>query len=941
MTRKVFRIVCFAATLLGSSRYMASRPNPAGSAEPSAYPPITLTFPLGDTLSSATLGYSRRPGELDGLMNAFSLSKTRYSDAEVENLVQSQTDLRSVLSKEKVGINISQFLTDALIDVGTDSVSQRSTSGAILSGFLAEAGKNGLAAYYDTKRGELDRELIENLQKHLSEIPRSGDLTVGDVRKYFLEHGEFLLGSDVLSKLKATGASPDEIQAVLADQVDRLARIVTKPVSGDTSHPERQPVSIPQNQMRQQPLSEGGKNAEFLLFEQRIGKSLDGLKEGQEKLTFAVSAINTTVLADSSRINEMYQILYSQLPASRQRKLMEDSLAGRKPTSAEQEVLDGLQGRELFEENIPSLVNNLKDLGTIAANAGLPAEYQQAIARLQKIGDTVDSIGKAALGNNPIGVFAGLTTLMAGNSPDVEAQRFGYIAEQLGEIRKNQVAMMKMLANLGSALAGITEAIEKVDVHLGRVALTSREDTETTYGFKDCAFLDGTRGLRGSAYTSSDGSFKNFGARKAHYVHYEKSYDSCLTGLKRAFVPSQGADLSQLFQQDWETDRSGKPISFEWSSRYAHVLDLIESYSPVFHDQNAGNHDEIFNRLFVLSLEPTSLNNIAALNVQLGAGQPYTPLHPETDTSSFLPEAKRHYLSVLAVNRYVRYLLEYYPYFIFVGQSNGIRDPKVLLQQLNYSSEQENRAMTSGMLASALRLVNTAIAQQELLDSSLTLLAINESFLSWKYRAGNGCEPGMPQVMSDQGRAALSAVRAAFIEDNNETLMLLARRKALRDNWARATVLDALHNDTYRKWREAYLRAFPTVTSAQAAGQVVDQKFDLEFPRRNPTAIGQCSAVISNLLFPNRLKDVQSSLKEETLAIRYGQDEQSSVTVDLPDGLELDGDAPSVPEYGPEMFLLRLLRRQLIGSLMQLHGFDNLSPAQRRLAAYLVVQSHN
>jgi hypothetical protein len=937
--RKMVSVGVICVVLTVAVTCWAPRHGFANSQGSDGYPPLTITIPLGDTLPSATLGFSHPQSDVEIIADVSSRN-IRYNDTEVQELLRSQSDLRSILSKEKLGIDIAQFMTNQSLDVGSESLSQRTSTTATLGGYMASAGKVGLESFYNYERGAIDKELVQQLQKHLADIPRNGSLTAGDIRKYFLDHGDVLLGSDVYNKLDEQGASPDEKIAILEDQIDRLVRIVATQGGSHDSPPDSQSVSIPNGPG--QSTEDPNVDATFLLFEKRMDASIKAVGAAQDKLSSAVAGMKTTIDRNASQIDGMYRIMYSQLPASEQKKILQESIGAGTPTDYDKQILDGLAARAVFEEQIPAVVANLKALGGIAQNVNLPLEYQQAIARIQRSAELIDSTGQAALQFNPLGVFAGITSLMTDNPPDPEQQRFEFLVKELEDVRKNQITMMKMLADLGSAVAQISDQIDRVDIHLAVVAETSRDGTEVSYGFKDCLFLEGTLGMPNSAYTLPDGSFKSFKSRRDHYTFYRSHFDNCLNALKRAFVVTPDMELSQLFQLDYETDMTGRPLSFEWSDRYRYVLSLIQKYSPAFQGKTGKEQDAILNQVFAASLKSPSLGDWMTMNNKLLHPPPYSPLRPAPDTSAFLPSAKDRYLSVLAVNRYVRFLIEFYPYLIFVSNGNAMRDPGVVIHTAKYTSEHETRALVSGMLVSASRLVNTSVAQQELLDSSLTLPAIRQSIVSWKLNPSSFCGDHNRSfsVVADSVRAAgEKAAMDAFVQDNEDTFALLARRKALRDNWAKYLSI-AYSQERANQYREGWHRSFPASTEAETTGAVLDYYFGLEFVQNQLPLVtfGQCAMTINNVLFPHRMDSATASALSNYGTIVLAN---TGVNLDLPNGSELKQGASNLADHGPEMYVLHSLQRQLLVALTQIHGFDNLSDQQRTLAAYLIAHNQN
>jgi hypothetical protein len=315
----------------------------------------------------------------------------------------------------------------------------------------------------------------------------------------------------------------------------------------------------------------------------------------------------------------------------------------------------------------------------------------------------------------------------------------------------------------------------------------------------------------------------------------------------------------------------------------------------------------------------------------------------EPDTSYFYSDSTRRYLAVFAINKYVRYLIEYYPYFIFLNNKSEMQTADILLLNANSQTAQELRAMVTEMLVSALRLVNTAIAQQEILDSSVTLPAIEESLLSWKWAANSWCaHPNLstPTWQQDQAKGRSDA-RRQLIADNEKTLQLLARRRALLENWVRVLALEALRdpkvfNDGVKV---SFAQIWTSATPADELGSMIDSRILNESARRSPSLDGHCSALLSVVFFPFRWERPITAIPAYgVLSVPYdGDNLDVGQGVELPNSVDVNSEALNLEQHGPETYLLLSLRRQILAALTQIHGFDSLSGQQRKLAAYLII----
>jgi|HubBroStandDraft_6_1064221.scaffolds.fasta_scaffold11339_10 hypothetical protein len=647
---------------------------------------------------------------------------------------------------------------------------------------------------------------------------------------------------------------------------------------------------------------------------------------------------------DHLTIASMYEMMYSTLPASKQRELLYARIGYGPLSEAQQDLVNTLDTREFFEEDVPKVENEIKGVKTLAANMGLPTEYQQSLSDIQRRIDAFDSLGKTVSSFSPFEAFADMTTLFGGSLPDVESERFNIIVGELHQIQNNQVIMMDMLRQIDAKLSKISKEIETVDTHLAAVALTSLESMEATYGLRDCAVLDATLTEPNSPYTFSDGRFRSFDARREHYIANKGNFDNCLAGLRRAFLPLEGTDISQLFQQDSETDATGKPISFEWSERYRHVLVLINEYANSSPPSPA-DQDRFLDRLFVSALHSHSITDMPSV-AALSAGTP--------DTSSFLPSAEGHYLTVGMISKYVEYLFEYYPYFIFLNGKDQLQEPNVLFAAAHTDASKGIKADVTAMLVSALRLVNTAIAQQELLDSSLTLPAIEHALVSWKWAPDSFCaNPSLMMIGTPTEFAGLKQTFHDLMEDNKDTLQLLGRRPALMQNWSRELTLETL-NDPKLNVSEAQEIIFWRQNSAQLenpvssfVGMMVDWHIGLQFSQRSPDY--NCNrGFLNQVLFPYRRLDNVWALRHYAwMDVSINPDHPvrpwdlniEAASAAIAPTIDKTSEKLSFEQHERETYLLLSLRRKIVASLSQVHGFDNLTTDQRKLAAYLIIHS--
>jgi hypothetical protein len=899
-----------------------------------SYPPILLTLPLTDGLSSATLGSSRRSPDVQVLIDSFAAGNERWSDIEVKALLKSQVQLESTISKQRIGINAAQFMSDKLVDMGSTQLAKRYTSVSIFSGFLADLTKKGLGSYYDKKRRELDEQLVRNLRIHLDEISSANDPTADDVRKYYRQHDEALLGTDILRELRKT-ASPAEVQEI---EVNELERLITLFAKGMTRIDKQLAKGDPKKAQPPDGKSENNdasSSAQFLLFQQQTNAKLAELGKGQQGLVDSVRALAENISLNNSKIDDIYKMMYSQLPASQQRKMLEQSLKGKTPTDSDKQILEGLEAKELFEETMPALSAHLGELATIAKNAHMPDGTQRAIQNFQWYVNTIQTTGQAMVSYNVLGYFAGVTSLMEGPGADPEDLRFKAVMEQLTEIRKNQLLMMEMLVSLEGSIIKIASAIESVDEHVAAVALAVRDGVEVTYGLRDCETLNGARLVQDAGFTNADGNFKSFEDRRKHYAKYRDVFATCMSGLRRAFIQTPKSDFSQLFQQDFATDSANKPLSFEAAQRYRHVISLVLQH-PSFKNLKSSEYDKALNQLFAASLS-NSFVNLRSFGPDAKMGEP--------DTSTFFPLLKTKYLSILAIDRYVRYLLEYYPYFIFANQKSELEMPAALVRNENRQSLQDSQAVVSHMLVSALRIVNTSIVQTDLTDN-IAAQSINESFLSWRWPPTTFCEQnvvGGATTYDEQRRKGTIATRERFISDNQETFLLLERRDSLRRNWVNALATDVLADTKNVKMRNSFNKLWPDASASQEVGYLADiflgqtyQSVQERVQHPNST----CGATLVSILFPSRMARGSVAIPAYgTMNVPSVTNPSEPIKVDLPNTIDVNDPLLAQTEHGPEMFLLRSLRRQLLVALTQIHGFANLTARQQRLAAFMLIQN--
>jgi hypothetical protein len=187
--------------------------------------------------------------------------------------------------------------------------------------------------------------------------------------------------------------------------------------------------------------------------------------------------------------------------------------------------------------------------------------------------------------------------------------------------------------------------------------------------------------------------------------------------------------------------------------------------------------DETFHRLILLSTSPTPLNRIYDLLT--------THQGKEVLDGNVIRGTEQRYLSVGAIDRYVTLLLDYQEYLLL--SANGrLRDPAQSSSYRDSSEFQEKTANVVSMLAQALRVINTAIAQQELMNASATLFAIDQSILDWQRPNTDWCTKQLTIFFDDTGiRNGRAATRLQLIRDKQDIFTLFAQHPALLINWIR------------------------------------------------------------------------------------------------------------------------------------------------------------
>jgi hypothetical protein len=288
-----------------------------------------------------------------------------------------------------------------------------------------------------------------------------------------------------------------------------------------------------------------------------------------------------------------------------------------------------------------------------------------------------------------------------------------------------------------------------------------------------------------------------------------------------------------------------------------------------------------------------------------------------------------------------------------------------VVNKLDKKSYQERVINSEAMLTRALALVNTAIAQQELMSSSVTLFAIDQHLLSWRWPdSPEWCVVGFSKNLPTSAAYdkyvsdSRNQIRDYFMQSNSSVFDLLRHNPALAENWGTYIGLYARYPGNISKYWRHTPRYKPDLDYAFNGHPMTDRQriaylVSLHYARTYQDIELSEAEIKNNVLLYHQGMCGQTTINEaffgpQTVPHSFPESIAPSssagrdkVVVPLPSKVDPNDDAINSPRYLFEMYVLRDLKRQLLDAISQYEGFKQLSRRQRLVATHLILRATN
>ena len=709
-----------------------------------------------------------------------------FTHQEVGELLRKHNEQTLTNDHVKVIDNLKGFSYRLAVGTMIDQYSRKSVL-AKLGGELVKGAANaGIDWYYGNEAMERDNLIKENFRQDLDSFHHSTtNVTAEEVRNYYRDHGDALLGSDLIDQLKQRKTSDADILEVQRQYLSRLIEIVfnqgkridnlqLKGISPDNLTPKTKKRPKPSPTL-----------VDSIALDVNIKTELSLVSCTQQSLNDQMKSIQIDKRTPRNDVLAMYTMLYSQLPASQQLAMFRKRpIGGIEDTFTELAMERSLETRVVLEEAVPTLIGYMKDIGRIAGALNAPKDVQEAINITIATSTALNQAAEAFFvsGNylNGAAQILSLVSIFAGSESSIEAQRHEAVMNALGDIRKLQVATLKLVYENGLKLDRLIEAVDFLADDVDSAKLLAREELEKKMGIGECSLMQKAR--EDNSYDDESGDFRGEPARMAYFTEFTTGlkqgyFTDCIRGLDDLFGGSEPR-LSSLFRQEVERDDRHSQ-----SRRFREALELIHHNTPPLDtiSDKGSDWQDSEDRLFSVAVDSSSLRDIPTLLSRLQ--QPSS-----ANTSRFLPAEEETLLSVASIDKYVTFLLgnHYLPALV---SSHANSSMLYLQTPLQAQAHITSPAVKSGMkwgeahLRQALKIVNTAIAQQTLLSGSVTLIAIDNKLTGNEIPRALRWQVGYDPAAEVKQRADRAIARSEMLNNDADALGLLQRYPTLAANY--------------------------------------------------------------------------------------------------------------------------------------------------------------
>ncbi len=879
----------------------------------------------------------KRSGDLEAVRKFYETQDLKWNQQEIEAILKAQRDRRAENDFLSAPGKVNSYSFGKTVDLAIQYGSKNPRT-RFVNGLLKDAAQSVVEWYYKRETEKRDALLLQQFRENLSNLPHAERTAASDIQKYFLAKGDRLLGSALLQNLRNQGLTPAEVEAVEHEYISRLLEI---------AFTQRKQSSATLSASDIQELGKWEKEHLSLKGE------ITSLSHNQKQLLSSLKGIDgeLTGLQDiRADVSASYSILVSMLPASEQLKTLESRGSASMSKQEHDHLVSALRARVAIEEVAPKLISHLSEVNAIAKGLGAPPDVVENLNTAIGVSTQLQQIGTNLLDENYLGVIAGVVSLFGSSSQeDPEQLRFSAIMKELNVIKQLQLQTLALVQDISRRLDIVIAKLDIISDKLDEVKILQRETLELNTGFQYCQLVEGGK----AEYLSGSGQFNGFGARRAHFLKFSTGlnreyFTSCLKSLDLLFSPH--GRLSGLYHQ-----RADDDATLLQARRYRGALRLLVSELPTFKKLSNDEQNKRLDRLFSLSIDLIPLADIPAVVASIEQSKP--------NYERFLADEKYDLLSVTAVQKYVNMLLEYHFYRVLLSRDSSQLDSPLEVQK-RADNEDVRLALASSksQLQQALRIVNTAIAQQQLLTGSLTLVAIDNRLSSYVVPREMDIHPfadGLP------GLAKQQAVRGYTIDQlrkgaMSDALWLITYDPILTANFQKFILMAELYPEIWDKAKPFQATASDIQPGAKTyAAQMQDNR-----ARHVPIPSGQTLSYIAlnNHYCPEVFSWKADWRTEQILGcFRTGHptplftfsgrdgimfsapappefQTEFRQRVPRPDEIDPKSESLNVPALSPEIIALFQLKGLVLSALDQYTGFNGLREHQKCLAINLMLK---
>jgi hypothetical protein len=922
-------------------------PHSAGT-KPVGQSPVLLNIALADASHLRSDNPSASSAEFQQIQESYSAAQQQASGDVIESLLAVEK-LRHFKNDFIPDDLAAKYVNGGLTDLEADDVGTNSDAKA-LSVAVSDNLRPILSWYFSRENRLLDRLLLFNIRQNSANFP---NLNASTVQAYFQNHPDQLLGQEFYSRLMKAPFTADSIRSIEDTCQGRLSSL---PV-GDLRSAQTQKPS--ENDLTE--LATWSRN--IISIKTHLNEMIGAEQAILASIGLADSALGS--VTSSSRLSDSeFSGLFANLPiiatvarrgasAERLATLLRAGAASNLSAMVKDNLKASLEARATVEKSQFDIVSDATNIVSIVKTLDGPHDAQIAANKALYAAKLLEALAK----EDYVSAIASAISIFANPEPDQTQSMLSEVLKQLQEIKDLEKQMISLINDVSTKLDTALYRLDNISENLEAVKAVAREDVEYNKGFNNCQLINAPN----PDYFDENGDFRSLAARKEHYSAFSsgtrKDYFLKCLGFLDAMFGNSTSRISVLFRQATETDKT-----FLQGRRYATALDLIRKWMPTFANLSPQDQDLRFDRLFTLSLDETKLNNLPSLVARIESEKP--------NYDRFLAKEKYDLLSVVAIKQYVNVLLRYYFYPALISEKNSstvllspIEAEQLAQNVKSRKSLNTNLAVGKSQLQNALRIVNTAIAQNEILSSSITIIASDNAMSSYVvpgkflYYSYGVDDPNYVNWINRRKDAAIQ-----LRNDNASSLWLLGYDAAIMSNWIRFIMLVELHpeiwkeSDPYKStsWG-AVPNSLPESIEAQRehlsptivtpdkmarmgfSNHYCDEWYSIPgwpgLPPKNIQVFASCIRFEGLLIIPH------SMVAADSVSVPMPPDYTTKLTMQTPEVSDDGVNSPELttPVYPSEMFVLLSLKSRILAALDGYSKFDDLNSTEKAAQVGLMI----